>query len=228
VWPAGVEPAAPRVSSGRSTGLSYGHLGVVPTASRPSPPRPTWRAWPMTIRTITGARAEGTRLPRAAKRSGARESRRSWSRTSGLLRIRQALSRLSYPPVRLRDKGSNLDLHVQRVVVSCRLDDPGSLKTSLRPHPARRESTQQQILSHLSQPACVPNDVFYATRLPFDPGSARRRPTWRGFGARVSTLFRKICRLKHTQTFERVLRAAAPRSLSLSSGASNRSSSCSS
>jgi hypothetical protein len=26
MWPAGIEPAAPRVSGGRSTGLSYGHV----------------------------------------------------------------------------------------------------------------------------------------------------------------------------------------------------------
>src|SRR5919201_2540966 len=31
-----------------------------------------------------------------------------------------------------------------------------------------------------------PNDVFQATRLPFDPGSPSRRPTWRSFGARAS------------------------------------------
>jgi hypothetical protein len=86
------------------------------------------------------------------------EHGRSRSRTGGLLRIREALCRLSYPPtsgrgwnrtsglllvrqallpaellarrhfragLELRDKGSNLDLHVQSVV-SSRLDDPGT------------------------------------------------------------------------------------------------------
>ncbi len=53
-------------------------------------------------------------------------SGRGWARTSSLLFVRQALSRLSYSPVRqIRDKGSNLDLHVQSVA-SCRLDDPGA------------------------------------------------------------------------------------------------------
>ena len=53
-------------------------------------------------------------------------SGRGWARTSSLLFVRQALSRLSYSPVpQIRDKGSNLDLHVQRVA-SCRLDDPGA------------------------------------------------------------------------------------------------------
>ena len=58
--------------------------------------------------------------------------------------MREALSLLSYTPshgsvlTALRDKGSNLDLHVQSVV-SCRLDDPGSAFRSeaapLRPSP---------------------------------------------------------------------------------------------
>ncbi len=78
MWPAGIEPAPPRVSDERSTAEL-----------------------------------------RPRERGG-----RSWSRTSNLLFVRQALSRLSYPPSRLRDKGSNLDLHVQSVV-SSRLDDPG-------------------------------------------------------------------------------------------------------
>src|SRR5689334_20359187 len=84
---------------------------------------------------------------------------RSRSRTGDLLRIREALCRLSYPPsvgrwarldsnqqllacetsalplsyppvlvgvLQIRDKGSNLDLHVQSVA-SCRLDDPGMI-----------------------------------------------------------------------------------------------------
>jgi hypothetical protein len=50
-----------------------------------------------------------------------------------------------------RDKGSNLDLHVQSAV-SCRLDDPG-----------------MKSFVCLARPK--PNDVVQATRLPFDPGS---------------------------------------------------------
>ena len=50
-------------------------------------------------------------------------SGRSWSRTSGLFRIREVLFRKSFPP-KLRDKDSNPDFHVQSVA-SFRLDDPG-------------------------------------------------------------------------------------------------------
>ncbi len=58
----------------------------------------------------------------------------AWARTSGLMFVRQALSPLSYSPVRqIRDKGSNLDLHVQSVA-SCRLDDPGAPSVCLSVH----------------------------------------------------------------------------------------------
>ena len=44
------------------------------------------------------------------------KSGRSWNRTSLLLHIREVLGLLSYPPMsKLRDKDSNLDLHVQSV-----------------------------------------------------------------------------------------------------------------
>src|SRR4051812_44098357 len=82
MWPAGVEPAARRVSNGRSTGLSYGHVG--------------WARLDSNQRRLV-----------------------CWTST---------LARLSYSPTRseeLRDKGSNLGLHVQSVA-SCPLDDPGS------------------------------------------------------------------------------------------------------
>jgi hypothetical protein len=52
----------------------------------------------------------------------------------------------------------------------------------------------------MSRSARKPNDVVQATRLPFDPGSSTagcavrrdRRPTWRGFGARVSRTSQKF------------------------------------
>ena len=43
-----------------------------------------------------------------------------------------------------------------------------------------------------------PNDVFHATRLLFDPGSAHRRPTWRSFGARASSTSVEKSKLKQT------------------------------
>jgi hypothetical protein len=56
--------------------------------------------------------------------------------------------------VRLRDKDSNPDLHDQNVA-SFRLDDP-----------------ETSCCFSMSRPARKPNDVFQATRLPFNPGSA--------------------------------------------------------
>jgi hypothetical protein len=51
MWPAGIEPAAPRVSGGRSTGLSYGHVKML-RLSRPAHAErccpchsPTLRPW---------------------------------------------------------------------------------------------------------------------------------------------------------------------------------------
>ena len=85
------------------------------------------------------------------KRSGRGTNGRGWSRTSSLFLIREALCLLSFPPMSgprgirtlettapraaarrtlalpaqgIRDKESNLDLHVQSVA-SYRLDDPG-------------------------------------------------------------------------------------------------------
>ena len=84
MWPAGIEPAARRVSSDRSTSLSYGHL-----------------PW----------------------------SGRGWTRTSSLLFVRQALFAIELlAPIdgELRDKDSNLDLHVQSVGPA-QLDDPGTV-----------------------------------------------------------------------------------------------------
>jgi hypothetical protein len=83
VWPAGIEPATPRVSGGRSTGLSYGHIELARLESKQRPcamyaqrysrhlasppPRPTGRA-----RLAQGplrSAAEG-RTPPSGKRSG--------------------------------------------------------------------------------------------------------------------------------------------------------------
>ena len=156
MWPAGVEPATPRVSGGRSTGLSYDHVRLAPKSR-------------------LGREAADFRDLRDSGSASDPEScdgrnRRGWARTSGLLFVREALSPLSYSPVRcggasaasgrlqgscamsdplggsdilrrkLRDKESNLDLHVQSVV-SCRLDDPGTRASPSIPRSGR--STQQ-------------------------------------------------------------------------------------
>jgi hypothetical protein len=61
-------------------------------------------------------------------------------------------------------------------------------------HPERARSTQwhrscESVVSSFCHVRRVPNDVVQATRLPFDPGSPVRRPTWRGVGARRSCRF---------------------------------------
>jgi hypothetical protein len=73
MWPAGIEPAARRVSNGRSTGLSYGHVGMGEAGFEPA----------------TSCVLD--------KHSGQAEL-------------------LAHVRGQLRDKGSNLGLHVQSVV----------------------------------------------------------------------------------------------------------------
>jgi hypothetical protein len=102
-------------------------------------------------------------------------SRRGWPRTSDLLFVRQALVPTELLAlVRIRDKGSNLDLQVQGLA-SCRLDDPGRLRagatapgtrrrletTTLRPLHLREVDAKSCQLCHVP---LVPNDVFQATR----------------------------------------------------------------
>ena len=71
MWPAGFEPATPRVSGGRSTGLSYGHASG---RSR--------------------SRTDGLLLIREAlcQLSYPPTDGQGWARTSSLLFVRQALS----------------------------------------------------------------------------------------------------------------------------------------
>ncbi len=87
----------------------------------------------------------------------------------------------------------------------------------------------------MSRSAPKPNDVVQATRLPFDPGSSSagcavrsdRRPTWRGFGARVSRTSPKLAGESRCQT-PMLISSSVRRSLSPSGGASIRSRSSSS
>ena len=76
---------------------------------------------------------------------------------------------MELPAYELRDKGSNLDLHVQSVV-SCRLDDPGPLRASVQLRRPKLDANAKAVLWHVQ---LAPHDVFHATRLPFDPGSSR-------------------------------------------------------
>jgi hypothetical protein len=107
----------------------------------------------------------------------------------------------------IRDKESNLDLHVQSVV-SCRLDDPGTTERSRAPPSISIPGDRRSRRAPSFRPSCLagrtPSDVFHATRLPFDPGSPAagcgRRPTWRSFGARASHVLLENRRVKRTLT----------------------------
>jgi hypothetical protein len=100
--------------------------------------------------------------------------------------------------VQIRDKESNLDLHVQSVV-SCRLDDPGTRVAPLSVHLPLREidaagvggSARKQALScpmtrSAEAERCFP--CHSPTLRPWisDRPLRDRRPTWRSFGARAS------------------------------------------
>ena len=131
----------------------------------------------------------------------------------------------------LRDKGSNLDLHVQSVV-SCRLDDPGSCLSVQLPH---GRSTQRHLSCQTAPGTSCRASYVHATRLPFDPGSPAAyvhvrgtTSSWRGFGARVSCALCEIARQKHTLMSERNSSTERRSGLSLSGGASIRSRACSS
>src|SRR5262249_34060553 len=101
----------------------------------------------------------------------------------------------------------------------------------LRPRPkkGRRRSRrlppgQAALVVCLARPR--PNDVFHATRLPFDPGSSitgcarrcDRRPSWRGFGARGSRDFGKKNKLKRTLLLKRSFRRRHRATFSLRRG----------
>jgi hypothetical protein len=91
---------------------------------------------------------------------------------------------------KLRDKGSNLDLHVQSVAsFRLRRSRIGGRPAGAGEHPAASQPSRASV--HLPEreldaaarphglwvavssvtPGPIPNDVFQATRLPFDPGS---------------------------------------------------------
>jgi hypothetical protein len=141
-----------------------------------------------------------------------------WARVDSnhhLLVCKTSTLPLSYSPMRFRDKESNPDLHVQSVA-SCRLDDPG-MKSCVC----------------LARPK--PNDVFHASRLPFDPGSPSA-----GCAAGAADVLRGgvlepeprssagKSQAKADAAFQRSFPAPSAEGLSLSGGASIRSSASSS
>ena len=127
-----------------------------------------------------------------------RRSGRGWTRTSSLLFVRQALSAIELlARKQFRDKGSNLDLHVQSVA-SCRLDDPGMTRCppSTPCIGGRRSGTARRALARRTTDSerCCP--CHSPTLRPWIAGRSLRnaagdRPTWRSFGARRSCRYRK-------------------------------------
>ena len=157
-----------------------------------------------------------------------------WDRTSGLLCVRQALCRLSYSPLD-PGQGSNPDLHVQSVA-SFRLDDPGGAPDfSAHPRIDRSPRSGEAGRPFLSRRAQAPNVFFkplaYPSTLDRLPPSCAQtdgaRPTWRGFGARLRRVVSKNEHAKADATCQSAFSLAdAPSNLSLSGGASIRSSPC--
>ena len=160
--PAGFEPATSRLRVGCSAELSYGARYV---AGRDR---------------TCGA----SRFRRALYRlSYGHMSRRGWPRTSDLLFVRQALVPTELLAlVRIRDKGSNLDLQGQSLA-SCRLDDPGTKLRAGTPAPKRppasRETRRAAWPSHAAR-CSSQRDASPAARSSRDPGGGsrpwRRRP----------------------------------------------------
>ncbi len=148
-----------------------GGAGVEPAASseseRRAPPRaPPYLLAPrvpdaaLSVRSAVSVASRGRRPapPAGSRRRSGTRGGRGWARTSSLLFVRQALSLLSYSPVRqIRDKGSNLDLHVQSVA-SCRLDDPG---TNGRPPPTAPAGQSRNATCRIARAPC---SVFITTR----------------------------------------------------------------
>ena len=173
VWPAGLEPAPRRVSGDRSTVAELRPHGDGRGWTRTSSllfVRQALYAIELLAREYRGRESNPHgRRPRRSRRRAARRPGSGVFAHGGRPRGRSSCCGL------LRDKGSNLDLHVQSVV-SCRLDDPGMV-----------------VRAYVTL-GSMPNDVFHASRLPFNPGSPSvrcalcdgRRPTWRSFGARCS------------------------------------------
>src|SRR5262249_29991238 len=127
-----------------------------------------------------------------------------------------------------RDKGSNLDLHIQSVA-SCRLDDPGLHLTSVHP---RRGSEVDAAADADTETSVTPASRRTMLSMPLAHSSTLdrriRRPTWRSIGARRSCVGRKITGKSQSIISASIFRAQAQTDLSLSGGASFSISACSS
>jgi hypothetical protein len=155
-------------------------------------------------------------------------SEQSWIRTSNPLFVRQALSQLSYPPavLQIRDKGSNLDLRVQSLA-SFRLDDLGAtVRPSVHPRARGRRSgvmpSSASVTSASRTMLSVP--LAYPSTLDRRGAIAQlriRRPTWRSFGARRSSVGRKSAAKANCYSTAVFCCATQQRGLSLSGGASS-------
>jgi hypothetical protein len=237
VAPAGLEPARPRVRTGSSAVLSYGakrstsSTAASAAAFRDLMARDRCQAI-ASLATRERGRQESN-LRRPAFQAGALPSRASATRRWARLDSNQQplVCETSAHPVellaragidaKLRDKGSNLDLHVQSVA-SYRLDDPGAC--SSKPHalwcyaiaergngssetrapsvhlPQREIDATARVTAYVEAGVFTRPSYVQATRLPFDPGSpfagctfrANSCPTWRGFGAGASRAAREM------------------------------------
>ena len=144
--------------------LSYG-------AKAPTGPAPTQKdARALPVRPTERGR-QGSNLRRPAFQAGALPAElrpHRWARLESnqrpLVCKTSALAGLSYSPKWLRDKGSNLDLHVQSVA-SCRLDDPGPnvmtrLATAKRCFPSRSPTLRPWITNRWNRSASYVEELW--------------------------------------------------------------------
>jgi hypothetical protein len=143
--------------------LSYGHARWAEPESNRRPPPHQRGALPPELSAVVAQMCDG----------------RGWDRTSSLLCVRQALSRLSYSPVYSRSGARDrTSISTFRAWCPASLDDPGATGCKrLSVHPPLGRSTQQAGSGcrrpsglHVTR-GRLPSDVVHATRLPFDPGS---------------------------------------------------------
>jgi hypothetical protein len=196
--------------------LSYGHARWAEPESNRRPP-PYQRG------------ALTTELSAVVRASG-----RGWDRTSSLLCVRQALSRLSYSPVQCRSGARDrTSISTFRAWRPASLDDPGVSgcnRLSVHPPTGDRRSRRapeagdgRVVMSRpagrrtmLSMPLAYPSTLDH--RPPIAQIRNGRRPTWRSFGARARQLRKEKCRLKQTLIASVHFQQTTPRSFSLRRG----------
>ena len=252
VAPAGLEPAPSRVRAGRSADSELRSLDVAGRDRTCGAPRFGRALYPLSyghvylfhhastfcgfaaVERVTGRQRRSRFLPHVSTFAASPPSRRSgrgWDRTSGLLCVRQALCRLSYSPW-IRDKDSNPDLHVQSVA-SFRVRRSRSVPASPRTPGSTgvRAAARQAVLSVPSStsPTVFSKPLAYPSTLdrlppscaqPTEPSYVER--SWSPIAARrVKNVMQKPMHLS-----KRTFHSRTRRALSLSGGASIRSSPC--